>query len=142
MAMFKKMKPPLAVSGSAVTLIGEGSVIEGDLYAPADLRVEGEIRGRLRSEGEVVVGERGYVRSDLHAAHVIIAGRVEGIVRAEGTVRITATGKLSGTILAGSLIIEQGAVFQGKSDMYGGKEALPLQEAKEKEDAALSCVVV
>lgn len=131
MRLFRKMKPPLSVS-NAVTLIGEGSVVEGELFAPADLRVEGEMKGKLRSEGEIVVGERGFVRSHLHARDIIIAGRVEGVVRAEGTVRVTSTGRLNGTVQACTLIIEPGAVFQGNS------EVLQLPQ----EDAVLSCVMV
>ncbi|MNR60086.1 Polymer-forming cytoskeletal [compost metagenome] len=42
---------------------------------------------------------------------------MEGIVKAEGIVRITATGRLTGTVQAGSLIIEKGALFQGTSQM-------------------------
>jgi cytoskeletal protein CcmA (bactofilin family) len=131
MRLFRKMKPPLSVS-STVTLIGEGSVVEGELFAPADLRIEGEMKGKLRSDGEIVIGERGYVRSHLHARDIIIAGRVEGIVRAEGTVRITSTGSLHGTVQASTLVIEPGAVFQGNSEV--------LQQPQE--DAVLTCVMV
>ncbi|MCZ8524032.1 MULTISPECIES: bactofilin family protein [Paenibacillus] len=121
-------------AGTAVTLIGEGCEIEGVLRSEADLRIEGEFNGVLQAAGEVAIGERGRVRStDLKARDVVIAGRLEGRVEAEGRVRITSTGKLIGTVRASVLMIEQGAVFQGQSEMY--------EEARQ-EDAPLAIAMI
>ncbi|NEN82409.1 polymer-forming cytoskeletal protein [Paenibacillus elgii] len=105
-------------SGRSVSLIGEGSVLEGTFRSEADVRIEGEFQGVLQAAGEVAVGAKGIVRStDLRARDVVIAGRMDGRVEAEGTVRITPTGRLVGTVRAATLIIEPGAVFQGQSEM-------------------------
>ncbi|UUZ92182.1 polymer-forming cytoskeletal protein [Paenibacillus sp. P25] len=109
-----------------VSLIGEGSFFKGDMSSQADVRVEGEFHGVLHASGEVAIGERGRVRSsDLQAREVIVAGRMEGGVRAEGCVRITPTGRITGTIRAAALVIEPGAVFQGSSEMTGPEEDAP-----------------
>jgi cytoskeletal protein CcmA (bactofilin family) len=119
--------------GSALTdtLIGEGTLLEGSCISEADIRIEGEVIGDLRTSGEVVIGEKGSVRSEIQAKDVTIAGRMEGTIKAAGIVRITPSGRLAGTVEASSLIIEKGAVFQGTSRMYDGGE-----------DRILSCVVV
>ncbi|TVY08422.1 bactofilin family protein [Paenibacillus cremeus] len=105
-------------SGGDVSLIGEGSLFHGTLHATSDLRIEGEFQGTLHSSGEVAIGEKGYVHScEMYARHVIIAGRMEGCIQADALVRITSTGRLTGIVKAPSLIIEQGAVFQGHSEM-------------------------
>ncbi|ALS25289.1 bactofilin family protein [Paenibacillus naphthalenovorans] len=105
-------------SGGEVSLIGEESVFEGVWYSEADIRIEGEFKGVLQTTGEVAVGEKGKVRSTaLRARDVVVAGHLEGQVQAAGIVRITSTGRLLGTVQAASLIIEQGAVFQGHSEM-------------------------
>ncbi|WP_079914505.1 polymer-forming cytoskeletal protein [Paenibacillus sp. 32352] len=121
MAMLNKAKPQRRAAGTD-TLIGEGTLWEGSCTSEADIRIEGEVIGDLRISGEVVIGEKGVVRSDITAKDVTIAGRLEGTVKAEGVVRITSTGKLIGTVQAGSLIIEKGAVFQGTSQMSDGSE--------------------
>lgn len=120
-----------SAANGGLTLIGEGSVFSGQLEAGADIRIEGEVRGDIRSAGEVTIGQGGFVRSDLTARDIVIAGRMEGRVIAERSLRITATGRLAGTVQAATLIIEPGAVFQGSSEMI---EALPEPD--------LSCVVV
>ncbi|CAG7651057.1 hypothetical protein PAESOLCIP111_06236 [Paenibacillus solanacearum] len=111
----------------AVSLIGEGSLFDGTLHATSDLRIEGEFQGTLHSSGDVAVGEKGCVRAtEVHARNVIIAGRLEGCVQADGFVKITPTGRLTGTVRASSLIIEQGAIFQGQSEMdEPQKDAVP-----------------
>ena len=113
------------------TLIGEGTLLEGSCVSQADIRIEGEVVGDLRTSGEVVIGEKGSVRSEIQARDVTIAGRMEGTVIASGIVRITPSGRLVGIVEASSLIIEKGAVFQGTSRMYDGGE-----------DRILSCAVV
>jgi cytoskeletal protein CcmA (bactofilin family) len=104
------------------TLIGEGTLLEGNCISEADIRIEGEVIGDLRTSGEVVIGEKGSVRSEIQAKDVTIAGRMEGTVRVTGIVRITASGRLIGTVEAASLIIEKGAIFQGMSRMADGTE--------------------
>ncbi|NOU94606.1 polymer-forming cytoskeletal protein [Paenibacillus sp. LMG 31456] len=99
------------------TLFGEKTLFEGNCTSEADMRIEGEVTGDLLTTGEVVIGEKGFVRSTVTARDVTIAGRMEGAVKADGIVRITATGRLIGTVQAGSLIIEKGALFQGTSQM-------------------------
>lgn len=113
------------------TLIGEGTVLEGSCHSEADIRIEGEVIGDLRTSGEVVIGEKGSVRSDIQAKDVTIAGRMEGTIKATGIVRITPSGRVIGTVEASSLIIEKGAVFQGTSRMYDGSD-----------DRILTCAVV
>lgn len=117
--MLRLIGKPLIQRRHAVTdtLFGEKTLFEGNCTSEADMRIEGEVNGDLRTTGEVVIGEKGFVRSNVTARDVIIAGRMEGIVKAEGIVRITATGRLTGTVQAGSLIIEKGALFQGTSQM-------------------------
>ncbi|MED4604470.1 polymer-forming cytoskeletal protein, partial [Paenibacillus validus] len=108
----------------AVTLISEGSRMEGVITSQADLRIEGEFIGTLHANGEVAIGEKGAVScKELRTQDLIVAGRLDGSVHAEGIVRITSTGKLTGRIAAGQLIVEKGAVFEGLSAMTGLEEA-------------------
>ncbi|UQZ85209.1 Polymer-forming cytoskeletal [Paenibacillus konkukensis] len=130
MAMLNKAKLQRRTAGTD-TLIGEGTLWEGSCSSEADIRIEGEVIGDLRTSGEVVIGEKGVVRSEITAKDVTIAGRMEGTVKADGIVRITATGRLIGTVQAPSLIIEKGAVFQGTSQM-----------ADSQEDRIFPCAVV
>ena len=44
-------------SSSAINMIGEGTVITGDIKSKGDIRVDGSLMGSIDTEGKVVVGE-------------------------------------------------------------------------------------
>ncbi|CAG7645636.1 polymer-forming cytoskeletal protein [Paenibacillus allorhizosphaerae] len=119
--MFKKkhMINPNATD----TLIGEGTVFEGKINSAAGVRIEGQLTGDVRCEGDVTVGEQAKVNSHIAARDVVIAGIVHGNVTATGKLTITSKGQLFGNANAASLIIDEGGVFQGISKMEQGAPA-------------------
>jgi cytoskeletal protein CcmA (bactofilin family) len=116
------------------TLIGEGTVFEGKIRSEAGIRVEGRIIGDIECAGDVTVGEKGVLYSNISARHVELAGTVHGNVTAQGQLTIRSSGRLYGNLTAQRLNIEAGAVFQGSSKMTGGEQ--PEQSAAPAEPAA------
>jgi cytoskeletal protein CcmA (bactofilin family) len=114
------------------TLVGEGSHFEGRIKSEASLRVEGMITGDIECTGDVTVGERGVVKSNIAARNIIIAGSVHGNIVTKGTLKITATGKLYGNTTAASLMIDEGGIFQGTSKMEVKSAANEKHEHEEK----------
>jgi cytoskeletal protein CcmA (bactofilin family) len=115
--MFKNKKSTVINPNTTDTLIGEGSIFEGKIRSEASVRIEGQITGDIDCLGDVLVGERGIVKSNIIARNVIIAGSVYGNVGTKGKLTITTTGKLHGNSNAASFIIEEGGLFQGSSMM-------------------------
>jgi cytoskeletal protein CcmA (bactofilin family) len=102
---------------STDTLVGEGSVFEGRIKSDAGIRVEGQVNGDIECTGDVTIGEKGLVQSNIMARNVTIAGQVTGNVTAKGKLLITSKGRLSGNIHVQALTIEEGGQFQGNSRM-------------------------
>lgn len=121
------------------TLIGEGSVFEGKIRSDAGVRIEGQITGDIECEGDVTVGEKGVVHSNILARNIIIAGTVHGNMHAKNKLSITSKGKLYGNMVATALSIEEGSIFEGTSKMGGGTLEAADKTAK-KETAAASAV--
>jgi cytoskeletal protein CcmA (bactofilin family) len=115
---------------STDTLVGEGSVFEGRIKSEAGIRVEGQVNGDIECSGDVTIGEKGLVQSNIAARNVTIAGQVTGNVVAKGKLLITTKGRLSGNINVQALMIEEGGQFQGNSRMENKAAA-----HKETEDA-------
>lgn len=134
--MFKNNKTAKVDLNSTDTLIGEGSVFEGKIKSEAGVRVEGQIIGDIECEGDVTVGEKGVIQSNIIARNVIIAGTVTGNIQARSKLSITAKGKLFGNMSAASISIEEGSIFEGTSRMAGGTGAPAPVEASKKEAAA------
>ncbi|MFW5995760.1 MAG: bactofilin family protein [Halanaerobiaceae bacterium] len=101
--------------GKVETIMGDGTKIDGDIRTNGSLRVEGEIDGNVKAEGDLFVGEGGKVKSEIEAREVIIAGVVEGNVVAHKKLEILPKGKLLGDIKTDKLKIEEGATFIGSS---------------------------
>lgn len=99
------------------TLIGEGTSLQGCIRSEASIRIEGRITGDIRCAGDVIIGERGSLKSDITARDVIVAGSVHGNIATSGKLIITSTGSLVGNINTSSITIEEGGVFQGTSVM-------------------------
>lgn len=134
--MFKKNKVVKVDPNTTDTLIGEGSIFEGKIKSQAGVRIEGQIIGDIECEGDVTVGEKGVVQSNIEARNVIIAGTVNGNIQARSKLSIKQKGKLFGNMSAVSISIEEGSIFEGTSRMAGGSGNPVAEEAAKKEAAA------
>ena len=94
-----------------------GSHVVGELRFQETFRVDGRLEGSILSEGKLVVGENGHVEGEIQVRQVYIAGVVRGTIREAHRVEIGATGKVYGDLQTESLILEDGAFFQGRSTM-------------------------
>ncbi|REE92794.1 cytoskeletal protein CcmA (bactofilin family) [Paenibacillus taihuensis] len=133
--MFREAKR----SASAETLIGHGTHVEGKLICEHSIRIEGEYRGDIECKGEVIIGEYGVARSSITAQDLTIAGRVHGDIVVKGRLTITASGQLFGNVLAHTMLIQDGGIYNGNCRMERQTEPrtrqLPENEASTGQQA-------
>src|SRR5690625_783021 len=112
------------------TFIGKGTRIEGTVVAEGALRVEGEIVGEVRSEGDVFIAETGEVQASIHARNLTVSGRLTGTVSVTERLELLQTGKIVGDATMRTLIVEQGGVLEGNCQMRTEEEASPGKPIK------------
>lgn len=99
------------------TLIGSGSVLQGDLEFTGGLRVDGHIRGHVSAQdsnnGTLVLSESGVIEGDLNVPHVVINGTVKGNISSKVHVELQANAKIEGDIHYKAVEMELGAVLNG-----------------------------
>ena len=100
-----------------INSISFGSTLSGDLVSSGDVRIDGVLNGSVKTEGKLVLGERGVVEGEVSCSSAIIAGELKATIVALELLTLKSTAKLSGEIIAGKLAIEPGAVFSGKCSM-------------------------
>ena len=106
---------------SEVSVVGPGTRIEGTVVAAGSLRVEGEVKGKITAEREVMLSPQGRVEANIQAASIVAAGQVKGNLAAKGDVSLPADSRLDGNIRAHN--VEVGGVVMG--DIVGkGRVAL------------------
>lgn len=104
------------------SFLGEGTSITGEVKFTEIMRVDSEVNGTITSDnGSLLVMEKGRVKATVQAGTIEVSGIIEGTVTARNGVKIHPTGKVYGDIYTPSLIIENGAVFDGKCHMNDGK---------------------
>jgi cytoskeletal protein CcmA (bactofilin family) len=103
--------------GDVESLIGERTNFEGTLKSEGAVRLLGSIQGEINSKSTIFVEEKAHVTARLTAAQVTVAGQVDGQIFCEGRCEIRPTGRVTGEIHAGALIIQEGAYFDGNSKM-------------------------
>lgn len=102
-----------------VTIISSGVVIDGKVNSNGNIRVDGTIKGDITAQGNLTVGDSGNIQGQLTADVVTIGGKVEGSVIAKEKLVLEAKSVLKGDIVTKVLVVEAGAVFEGKSSMSG-----------------------
>ena len=124
---FKK-EMPLEIQ----SLLGEGVEMTGELSFTHGLRVDGIVRGKVRSEGSLVIGSKGRVEAEVIIQRISINGEFRGAIHAVDRVEIHKDGRVYGEIYTPCLIIEAGALFEGKCNMSDQKETRTEEKAQIK----------
>src|SRR5262245_5760994 len=126
---FRSHQPPytgVANSAKAPTnlrsYMGGGVEITGEVRLSEIMRVDSTISGNIFSDsGSLLIMEKGYIKATVQAGVVEVSGIVEGTITAKTSVKIHSTGRVYGDIYTPALMIEHGAVFDGKCHMLENK---------------------
>lgn len=104
------------------TLVEEDVVITGSVYADADMIFCGRVTGEITCRGRLVIEESGRIKGNLFVQDSDISGSVKGDIRSYGTLHLTSTANVSGDITTKSIVIDEGAVFDGNCCMVSYDE--------------------
>jgi cytoskeletal protein CcmA (bactofilin family) len=97
--------------------LDRGSRLEGELQFESSFRIDGRFQGKITSSGRLIVGEGGEVGGDIHVRLVTVSGILRGALRADEQIHIAAGGRVEADLDTPSLVIEDGAVFEGRCTM-------------------------
>lgn len=89
----------------------QGSLVFKD---PVNLRIKGKFEGTLEAKGNLIISETAFVNAHIKGENVIISGRVKGDIEAESRIELLSRAVMEGSINTPKLVIEDGAIFQGK----------------------------
>lgn len=102
------------------SLIGAGTVVDGDVTFTGGLRIDGHVRGNVvaaNSEpGTLVVSEQAKVDGEIRVSHVVVNGTVNGPVTADDYLELQSKARIVGDVSYKMLEMHVGAVIQGRLD--------------------------
>ena len=105
-------------NGNKFSIIDNGMTVDGSLVGKGNLVVKGSVKGTLTGES-VVISEEGRIAADTKADNLTVGGSFEGRVETSGQLVILATGKCTGEIICGDLVVEAGGRLDARVTCCG-----------------------
>jgi len=129
-------------SGAEVTVVGAGARLEGTIESAGSLRIDGQVKGTINAEGDVLLSPQSTVEADINAASVTVAGRFKGNIVVRNRAELAKGGRVDGNVTSKTLVIAEGASFSGQSIMEDAgapsRAAVPAREATSSAPAGSS----
>lgn len=115
------------------SLIGAGTIVEGDVTFSGGLRIDGTVRGHVATvdnqPATLVISEQATIDGEVRVSHVVINGTVRGPVMANDYLELQAKARVNGDVTYRTLEMHVGAIVQGKL-MHAEQESAAVVELK------------
>ena len=127
-----KKKERLPAGGDNLNaFIGEGTTFKGNLSFQGMVRVDGRLDGEIFTKDTLMVGKTAEIKADIHAGALVIGGTIHGNITAEEKIELHSGARLQGNISTPSLVIAEGAIFDGSCTMVKKQESPALAKPRE-----------
>jgi cytoskeletal protein CcmA (bactofilin family) len=111
-------KDSTKAQGRIDSLIGAGTVIEGNISFTGGLHVDGQVRGNITSSGDqpgmLVISEQADIEGEIRVHHVKVNGQVKGPIHADQSLELQPKANVTGDVHYQKLEMQMGAVIQGR----------------------------
>ena len=104
------------------TILGKDIDFNGTINGKGILRIDGKVTGHIVQNGDVIVGESGFVSASIQARHITVSGTVQGNIVASGLLQLLPSAKVLGDIKVQNLFIADGAIYKGVCEMTRNTE--------------------
>jgi cytoskeletal protein CcmA (bactofilin family) len=116
------------------TVIAHGVKVEGDFKSRGNVIIEGAVVGSLKTTSNLQVGERAVISANVEATNAHIAGTVEGNVLIAEKLELAETARIYGDIESKILIVNAGAILNGRCVMPDPNAVAERVEKKSKKE--------
>lgn len=117
---------PMAQNRQPITVIGKGTLIEGNIETANEFVIEGQIKGDIITQSKVILGPSSQFEGNILAQNAEIAGHVIGKVEVSELLVLKTSSDVNGDISTNKLHVESGAKFNGGCQMGVTREAIKL----------------
>jgi len=123
------------------TIIGEGTVVQGDIVYTGGLHIDGKVIGNVSAEdGSVTtltLSKLGSIQGNVSVPTVVIDGQVEGDVSSSERVQLIANSRITGNVKYNLIEMEVGAEVNGQLLRHTAEQSnvsqMPLKDEAKQE---------
>ena len=135
--MFSKdSKKPGERVVSERNVIGGNTKIIGEIVSEGDFRIDGTLEGNIKTNGRIIIGEKGLVKGNAECANADVEGKFAGDLQVSNVLTVKATANITGKVVIRKLSVEPGATFNATCSMKGAVKELKKNEQKKAEKSA------
>lgn len=98
--------------GKMTGFFDQDTLFSGDLSFKGSFRIDGNFKGKIESDSMLIIGDTGSVEAEIKIGYIIINGEFKGNIQASDKVEIHEHGRVTGTINAPQLQVEEGAYLE------------------------------
>jgi cytoskeletal protein CcmA (bactofilin family) len=102
-------------------LLSRGVSIVGSVKFHDQLLIDGEVKGDIKSDGTLTIGEHASIQGEVRSKSVTVQGTVEGNIFATERCELQAGCTLRGDIEAPRLVVDENATFLGSAKVGSPK---------------------
>ena len=99
------------------TVIAHDTTWKGEIQSNGSVHVHGRFEGSIKAQRDVYIAEEADIDAGIIATNVVIAGLAKGTIRCDSRFEVLPTGRVSGDIVAPTLVVHEGATVSGQLRM-------------------------
>ena len=99
------------------TILEEDFSFEGTIKIQDSIIIKGHIKGKIESEGTVIIGPNSIVEADIFSKKLQCFGKINGNIVVQNEVSFHPPSIINGDITTKSLNFEKGSILNGKVKM-------------------------
>ena len=112
--MRRVVVPKMSQNQRAETIIGDATSFKGTIISKVNIRIDGKHEGELTTQRDLVISESGQVKGIVQADNILLGGSLEGELKSTHKLMLLPSASFQGKAEMVTLIIEEGARFQGE----------------------------
>jgi cytoskeletal protein CcmA (bactofilin family) len=115
--MFNKAENNNHSTAESNTIVGQGTTFDGNIESADNLRIEGTLKGTVKTKAKIVLGASAVIEGDIFARNAEIQGTVKGKIEVSDLLILGDGCKVHGDIVTNKLEVRDGASFNGDCSM-------------------------
>lgn len=135
--LFSSKKDEVIAAGGGTSIIGNAVTLTGDISSKADIRIDGVVKGNVKSEARILIGAAGVVEGDLDSLQADIMGRVNGNIKVKELLSLRENAHITGNIYVGKLQVEPTVILNGSCHM-NSKTVVEMNKEKHEQQKVVS----
>ena len=124
--------PAIEDDQESISVIDRYSNFDGTYHSTRDLRIEGQVKGTIECRGTLHIAQGANINARVEADNISVAGELEGEITCRGKLQLLPSGRVRGKINTVTLVIHEGAYYEGELEMASPDQRLPGRSSRSR----------